>query len=543
MRMNWFNTSILNKLITNVAFGALAILLASTYAFYKNVNSIDQFEELISKDVQYELATTNLLYDFKEQIQNWKNLLIHGKDRKDRDKFWNEFQLKDNQVKENTKTLITNIESPAAKALIQQFSDKHNIISNKYKEAYKTFISSDFNPQQTDNLVKNIDIAPAKFLSDARGYFSDEVSNKNESAISTAREQARLSSAILVIVNIICSCFILLMTNKSIVTPCKSLIRTIDHISKGELHDIITINREDELGTLAKTSQRLQTFLQNISLKLTETNSSLHKTASELQASTDVVADQASNSSHVAEHVAASMTEMHATSQEVANHAEAAAKLANQADEAATEGVNTMNTAQVSIDHLAKQVAETVETVNQLSKDTTDVGTVLSVIRGIAEQTNLLALNAAIEAARAGEQGRGFAVVADEVRTLAQRTQQSTTEIEQIINNVQDGAKSTVSIMDASFKTTAESAELFNKASDKLNLISNTIAQINDLNSQVSTAAHEQSNVAEDINKTIVEISDMIETTNSSSKTSLTTVETLHTLANEAQKIADSFNH
>jgi len=540
--MNWFKTSILNKLISNVSCGALAILIASTYVYFQNVESIEQFENLVSNDIQYELSTTNLLYDYKSQIQEWKDVLINGKDQKEREKHWRNFKQQEKIVSDRTDKLISELNSSASKALIQQFKDKHTDVGSKYASAYKTFIDSNYDHNLTNKSIGKIDSAPAKFLSDARSYFSEEVTLKKELVIASASKNASISSFILVLVNIVFSCLILLMTTRSIVNPCKSLINTINDISNGQLNNPIEINREDELGVLAVSSQRLQKFLQEISIKLTDSNARLHQTANELQASTDGVSDHASHTHDIANHVASAMTEMHATSNEVANHAETAADLAGQADKAAEDGVNTMNIAKDSIDHLAKQVAETVETVNQLSKDTNNVGTVLGVIRGIAEQTNLLALNAAIEAARAGEQGRGFAVVADEVRTLAQKTQQSTTEIEQIIDSVQNGAKSTVSIMDASSKTTSESAILFNEAAEKINLISNTIAQINDLNSQVSTAALEQSNVAEDINKTIVEISDMIEVTNASSDTSKATVEALHAIAIETEKISSSFS-
>ena len=200
-----------------------------------------------------------------------------------------------------------------------------------------------------------------------------------------------------------------------------------------------------------------------------------------------------------------------------------------------------MSSAQASINQLAAQIADTVEVVKRLEDDTSNVGTVLSVIRGIAEQTNLLALNAAIEAARAGEQGRGFAVVADEVRSLAQKTQQSTAEIEDIIESVQTGAKNTAAVMNASSEVTASSADMFNQASNKLDVISSSISQISGLNMQVATAAEEQTMVSEDIAKTVVEMSDLVDATTSSANQNLALSKRLKDAAANLEQVSATF--
>ena len=241
--------------------------------------------------------------------------------------------------------------------------------------------------------------------------------------------------------------------------PSRDLIRTIGYISQGRLGNEIEIERTDELGQLADASRTMQTFLTDVSEQLVDTNEELNVASGELTVSTEGVSSHVNTAYKTTEHVASAMTQMSATSQEVSSYAAGAASLAHEADLAAKDGAQTMNYAQASINTLAEQVDETVNTVKKLAEDATDVGSVINVIHDIAEQTNLLALNAAIEAARAGEQGRGFAVVADEVRTLAQKTQQSTAEIEAIITSVQDMAQKTVAVMDASFETTSESAK------------------------------------------------------------------------------------
>ncbi len=207
--------------------------------------------------------------------------------------------------------------------------------------------------------------------------------------------------------------------------------------------------------------------------------------------------------------VATAMTEMSATVHEVARNATEAAEAAQRADEETTKGKMVVSQAIEAIDLLANEVNDAAQVIHRLEQDSDEIGAVLDVIRGIAEQTNLLALNAAIEAARAGEQGRGFAVVADEVRTLAQRTQQSTQEIQNMIERLQSGAQDAVKAMEQGRSRAQVGVEQAAEAGTSLETIAQAVGTISDMNTQIATAAEEQSVVAEEINLNIVSISDM----------------------------------
>ncbi len=205
--------------------------------------------------------------------------------------------------------------------------------------------------------------------------------------------------------------------------------------------------------------------------------------------------------------VATAMNEMMATVQEIAKSASSAAESAHEADAEADKGKVVVTEAMGAMSALSDQIQSSSSTVATLAADSEAIGSVLDVIRGIAEQTNLLALNAAIEAARAGEQGRGFAVVADEVRTLASRTQESTQEIQGMIERLQDGASNAVTAMEKGREQSDKSEELVENAVESLAMIAGAVAMINTMNAQIASAAEEQGAVAEDINKNIVNIS------------------------------------
>jgi methyl-accepting chemotaxis protein len=213
------------------------------------------------------------------------------------------------------------------------------------------------------------------------------------------------------------------------------------------------------------------------------------------------------------EQVATAAEQMTATSQEVASNAAIAAQSARQADEDANAGAQKSNTALTGIKQLVSDLDNAARVIQDLQHDTNNISMVLDVIREISEQTNLLALNAAIEAARAGEQGRGFAVVADEVRTLASRTQQSTDQIKELIDRLQSGANSAVSVMQNSIKVAHANSDQVAEVASSLNGISKEILNINSMLDQVATASEQQSATSEEISRNINAISELAEKT------------------------------
>ncbi|WP_373369419.1 methyl-accepting chemotaxis protein [Pseudomonas chlororaphis] len=263
--------------------------------------------------------------------------------------------------------------------------------------------------------------------------------------------------------------------------------------------------------------------------------------AEELSAVTEETSAGVNSQKVETDQVATAMHEMTATVQEVARNAEKASQAAAAADGEAREGDKVVAEAIAQIERLASEVVRSTDAMSVLQQESQKIGSVMDVIKAVAEQTNLLALNAAIEAARAGEAGRGFAVVADEVRALAQRTQKSTEEIEGLVAGLQNGTQQVANVMNNSRSLTDSSVDLTRKAGASLENITRTVSNIQSMNQQIAAAAEQQSAVAEEISRSIINVRDVSEQTAAASdETAASSVE-LARLGNQLQMMVSHF--
>lgn len=326
------------------------------------------------------------------------------------------------------------------------------------------------------------------------------------------QQQATLyvSTTISVVV-LILSIVIVYMYMGFVLRPLGTAVENLREISEGNLSITIDVKSNDEIGAI-------QQGMQNTILKLRDIVSQIMSMTEQLGVASNNIGNSASQTrdgvhQEQAElsQLTTAITQMTATVQEVASNATVAASSTEQSDNEAREGQQLVQQTISSIQSLATEIDNASQVVNQLEGDSNAIGAILDVIKGIAEQTNLLALNAAIEAARAGEQGRGFAVVADEVRSLASRTQQSTQEIQEMIENLQRKSQDASVVMGTSQNKVKESVLLAAKSGDSLNTITEAVANISDMNIQIATAAEQQASVSEEINRNAVNINNISE--------------------------------
>ncbi|MCE5986989.1 methyl-accepting chemotaxis protein [Pseudomonas sp. LM20] len=328
---------------------------------------------------------------------------------------------------------------------------------------------------------------------------------------------------------------------RQIIIPLRQTLRAAERVASGDLTQALQVQRRDELGQLQASMQRMTQGLRELIGGIGDGVTQIASAAEELSAVTEQTSAGVNNQKVETDQVATAMNQMTATVHEVARNAEQASEAALMADQQAREGDRVVGEAVAQIERLAGEVVNSSEAMNQLKAESDKIGSVLDVIKSVAQQTNLLALNAAIEAARAGEAGRGFAVVADEVRSLAQRTQQSTEEIEELIAGLQSGTQRVASVMDSSRQLTDSSVELTRRAGSSLETITRTVSSIQAMNQQIATAAEEQTAVAEEINRSVMNVRDISDQTSAASEETASSSMELARLGTHLQGLVGRF--
>ena len=331
------------------------------------------------------------------------------------------------------------------------------------------------------------------------------------------------------------------LITRAIVGPLDQLVGHASSIADGDLTRNINTDRRDELGRLMMAMQVMTENLRRMVKEVADGISQIASAAEELSAVTEQTSTGASQQRDETDQVATAMNEMTATVQEVAKNAESAATSASESDQQAREGHRIVATAVTQIESLSDEVGQSAGLITRLRDDSTNIGTILDVIRGIAEQTNLLALNAAIEAARAGEQGRGFAVVADEVRALALRTHESTGEIETLVNTLQQGANEAAESMRSNKEKAEATVDVAREAGAALSTIAEAVAAIQAMNLQIATAVEEQTSVAEDISESVVNIREVTDQSATANNQIAVASNDLARLGGDLQRAAERF--
>jgi len=417
----------------------------------------------------------------------------------------NELKLVESRLKLNLPTALWN------------FEDKRilNVLNSEQQSENIAFIT--INNQEKENLFQSNGEESNESYSFELEYIDDGESN-NVGTVTVFKDNTSIRehltnlsfSAFLsaIILDVVLLSALYFLVKKLVTQPLTEVINALENIARGEgdLTQRLNLNNTGEIA-LVETSfnefvdkiQLLVKSIQNSVQETTDVSQAVHLASEETQR---ILKKQQEET----DHVAAAITEMSASTKEIANNVQLTADSAVQVNTDANEVSSIVTESIDSINNLSEQLNDASKVINALESDVQDIASVLDVIRAIAEQTNLLALNAAIEAARAGEQGRGFAVVADEVRALASRTQVSTSQIQTTIERLQTGTNSAVKVMEESqikSKTSVENAE---KSGKSISSILNSTAQINDMTSQIATAVEQQSAVSEEINSNINQI-------------------------------------
>nr|WP_032830319.1 methyl-accepting chemotaxis protein [Pseudomonas sp. GM79] len=468
---------------------------ASENIIQTNVPSIKALDEFTQLTLRLRVLSYRLLTNREPDVQQ-KTMAL--------------FEQRNEQIRTAQTEYEKYISSPEERASYDQYVQLLNqyrqledrmkgLSRNNQIEELRTLLNTDLltNSEAVNNVLNRL-----------MQINNEQATKINQQAADQYSSAFNLVVTLLVIATGLTLLFAWLLTN-SITKPIANALSAAEEIAEGNLTRPITVDGEDEAGRLlaamAKMQEKLRDTLQRISGSATQ----LASAAEELNSVTDESARGLTQQNNEIEQAATAVNEMTSAVEEVARNAVSTSEASKNATTSAGDGRDLVQETVSAIERMSADVQSTATLIGDLANESRDIGKVLDVIRGLADQTNLLALNAAIEAARAGEAGRGFAVVADEVRALAHRTQQSTSEIERMIGSIQSGTEHAVDSMRNSTERAESTLNIARGAGMSLDTINSAIVEINERNLVIASAAEEQAQVAREVDRNLVNIRDL----------------------------------
>lgn len=560
------NISIATKLYGLAGLLIAFLLLSTTVSLIKMQQIGIEIADIAEQDIPLTNLLSNITTHQLEQAINFGRALRLGGEMKSDpdaaagykkavDKFESHSKIVNSSIKkaevlaEKSKQFAHTKEAQKefehVESFLKNIDVQHKVYEEHVHEVFNVLLKGDV--QQANKLSKKIEVEEEKIDHELQELLV-ELQNFTQAATLRAEHDEQDAFRLLVIIAIVALVFggglsIVLIRKLvgNLLGNIRSATISAELIAAGDLTKEISSNGNDEMARLIKALDVMRNNLHDMVADMGNSSSQLAAASEELTAVSNESKHNINIQQSEVEQAATATNEMTSTIQEVAKNAASASEAAMTASESTVEGKQVVQKTVESIGNLAEDIEKASNVIHELESHSEKIGGVLDVIKNIAEQTNLLALNAAIEAARAGEQGRGFAVVADEVRTLASRTQESTTEIESMVDQLQNGARESVAVMVTSREKATKTVEQANAAGTALHSITESVSLISDMNTQIATAAEEQSSVADEINRNITSINDLGKETAAGANETSSSCEELARLAASLQNLIDRF--
>ncbi len=503
-----FNYTSISRLVMAPVLASLFLLvLLNGASILKSFSVLNSFDELENTLVQSERDVNSVLSTFKTQVQEWKNVLLRGHKQKDREKYWNRFKEREGEITRQFEQMLSNsIISDKAKAEIRQFQKAHALMATKYREGYEAFVASGFDPKVGDSYVRGIDREPAKLLTSIAGDIASESANAIAELKSSTRSMLWLIILAAIVLTIASLAYVISRLRSQVIKPTKQVAACITNLASGNYDYALNYTSEHELGALANSARALQGKLKESVAQLRDAESEMEHAVITLGGVSQSIMEGANEQRDASRSLDSSTDKLREIVQSLVAITDQVAVATNNSEKNVASCYATFEKANLGFKQLAKTVTESSNIVSELQSRSTNILKVVNVINEIADQTNLLALNAAIEAARAGEHGRGFAVVADEVRALAAKTQQSTKEINDILSSFESEAKGAVAAMASGKQLSDNNAAEASTALDTLNNVVRDIQETASVVVALNEAADEQEAVLHQVESIISKV-------------------------------------
>jgi methyl-accepting chemotaxis protein len=524
------NLSIKLKLVSISLFILVLMMFSSGYALIALDQVGKELDSIVNKDIPMMKILTEISEHQLEQTRHFERALRYAMfehqttgESAGFNKNMAEFNHYDTQIIDELNAAYQLSREDALNARTEQERQEFENIEKALKTIKQGYLSFKQHADKVFNLLTQGELEEAERLAELMEAQEDELASESQALVheierftekagSRALEYEHSALSILGIIALLSmAAGISISSGLSgiIVKRIRNSVNALEIIASGNLTSQLEVTGRDEIGRLQQSMVSMQERLRKMISQISDTTIALSTAADEVSTVTSQTNANIQQQQIETDQITTAMAQMSATVREVALNIDHTSTAASEANREAGHGQVMVTSAVEGVHTLGEQVEYNATVISQVEKNSEDINTVLEVIKTIAEQTNLLALNAAIEAARAGEQGRGFAVVADEVRTLAGRTQESTTEINQMIENLQKNAKSAVQAMEESRQQARSVVEQAENADSALNAISESVAQIDQMSTQIATAAEEQSSVTEEMSRNIDRINNM----------------------------------
>ena len=498
----------INRLVMTPVLAIIAILVllnaASLTIAFSLMSDIEQVEQT---NVVHERLVSEALNEFKTQVQEWKNVLLRGASDKDREKYWSRFQAREADVQAILRKLVAGAELNADSAgLIDRFLTAHKQMGTKYREGYEAFVAAGFNPHTGDTFVRGIDREPADLLQQATNQIAQATRQAKEQVTTQTSQRLWLIMGLSIVLSGLCIVYLITNLRRNIVKPTREIATCLQKMEQKDYDYRLEYRSDHELGLVASATRHLQNKLQDTVTILSDAQYQIRQSHDILEDVSSAIAKGASDQHTSSDSLAQANDKLDEIVKGLVTITSQVSVASGHSQQQAQECYTTFDSANKGFAELAKTVASASQIVNELQARSASILTVVNVINEIADQTNLLALNAAIEAARAGEHGRGFAVVADEVRALAAKTQQSTQEINAILSAFEADASKAVSAMASGQQHADVNAQSAQQALALLNELVRYIEETQNVVGALEDAANDQSIIQRQLDGVIARV-------------------------------------